>query len=223
MTGLDKTNLLDLTADELLTTTRSVRLRLDFDEPVPNELLVDCVRTALQAPSGSNSWAMQFVIVTEPDQRMALGDVYRSAFEQYRRTPGYVRSIKKSTDAENASQFRTANSAEYLAANYHRAPAIVLACANGKAEGGTLVATTALMGSAMPGMWSFMLAARLRGLGTAWTTVALYEEQRLYDLLSIPHDAVTIAAMSPVAYTKGTHFRRALRPNPEDVIHWNKW
>lgn len=216
-------DLLNLTADQLLNTTRSVRLRLDFDRPVPRETLTDCVRTALQAPSGSNRWLMQFVIVTDPDQRMALAEIYRSAFEFYKTTPNYIGSVEKTTAQQNASQARTARSAEYLAENYHRAPAIVLACANGKAEGGPPMQKTTLMGSTMPGMWSFMLAARLRGLGTSWTTVVLFEEQRAYDLLGIPNDSVTIAAMSPVAFTKGTDFAPALRPAPEDVIHWNNW
>ncbi len=221
--GIEPDPLLPLTADEVLTTTRSVRKRLDFDKPVSKQLIVDCVRTALQAPSGSNQWLMQFLVVTDPGVKSALANIYRDSYELYRQTPNYIGKVAKDDVTRDASQQKTTGSAEYLAENYEKAPAIILACALGRAEGGPPVAKTSLLGSVMPGMWSFMLAARLRGLGTSWTTVVLLNEERAYDLLGIPIDEVTVAAMSPLAYTKGTDFRPALRPEPEEVIHWNKW
>lgn len=214
---------LDLTAQQLLETTRSVRLRLDFDRPVSRDLLTECVRTALQAPSGSNRWQLQFIIITDPDQKMALADVYRSGYEKYRTSPAYIGAHDKKTDERNASQQRTARSADHLAENMHRAPALVVACGLGRAEQGPPIAKTTLMGSVLPGMWSFMLAARLRGLGTSWTTVMLFEEQRAADVLGVPLDSVTMAALTPVAFTKGTDFRPAIRPEPNEVIHWDRW
>ncbi|WP_345339947.1 nitroreductase family protein, partial [Actinomycetospora succinea] len=100
---------------------------------------------------------------------------------------------------------------------------LVLACAMGRPDNGPSIAKTTLLGSVMPGMWSFMLAARARGLGTAWTSVSLFREQETADVVGIPIDEVTIAALSPVAYTLGTDFRPALRPDPEEVIHWEQW
>ncbi|MBM9460827.1 nitroreductase family protein [Nocardioides sp. zg-536] len=224
MTYPNEGQLLDLTAQELLHTTRSVRLRLDFDRPVPDHLISECVETALQAPSGSNRWLMQFLVVTDPDKRAAFGEIYRDAFEQqYKKLPTYIGAVEKATPEANESQGRTTRSAEFLADTFHRAPAIVLACAVGRAEGGAPIAKTTLLGSVLPGMWSFMLAARLRGLGTSWTTVGLFQEQRVHDLFGIPIDSVTIGSMSPLAFTKGIDFKPALRPSPDEVIHWNQW
>ncbi|GAA4672115.1 nitroreductase family protein [Gordonia humi] len=216
-------HLLDLSAEEVLTTTRSVRKRLDFDRPVSRELLTDCVRVALQAPSGSNRWLTQFVIVTDADRRKALADVYRKGYEIYRKTPGYIGVVDKGDDARNANQQRTAASADYLAENMHRAPALVVACGPGRTESGPPIAKTTLMGSVLPPLWSFMLAARNRGLGTAWTTVMLFCEQEAADVLGVPNDEVTMAALTPVAFTKGTDFKPAMRPDPAEAIHWDQW
>ena len=216
------TELLPLSARELLTTTRSVRRRLDFSRPVPRELLVECARDALQAPSGSNRWAMQFVIVDDPDVRSRLGAIYRSAYEMYKSMEGvYIGSLDKGEPARNEQQQRTARSADYLGEHMGDAPAIVIGAVLGRVDGPPPVHAS-LLGSAMPGMWSFMLAARLRGLGTSWTALHLRKEGEVNELLGIPAD-VTTFCMTPVAYTKGTGFRPALRPEPEEVIHWNGW
>jgi nitroreductase len=217
-------SLLPLSAEELLMTTRGVRKRLDFSRPVERDALRACVATALQAPSGSNRWALQFVIVTDPERRQAIGDAYRAGYETYRGLDGvYIGSVEKGDPERDAQQQRTAASADYLAENYWRAPAIVAACAPGRAEDGPAIRKTTLLGSVMPGMWSFMLAARLRGLGTCWTTVNLFEEEATAEALGIDNDAVTIAAITPVAHTLGTEFKPALRPDPDEVIHWDRW
>jgi nitroreductase len=212
-----------LTPEELLTTTRAVRRRLDFSRPVPRDVLRDCVRIALQAPSGSNRWPMQFVIVIDEERRQALGEAYRDAFARYRESSGYIGRVDKGEEALNAQQQRTARSAEYLAENVHRAPAIVLACGRGRADGLPAYRAVNLAASVHPGMWSFMLAARMHGLGTCWTGVSLSDEARTASIVDIPHDEVTICALTPVAYTVGTDFRPALRPAPDDVIHWDTW
>jgi nitroreductase len=218
-----RTDLLELTPYQLLTTTRAVRKRLDFERPVEKDVLRACVEIALQAPSGSNRFPMQFVIVTDEARRQALGDAYRDAYADYEASPGYIGAIDKGDPDHNAQQQRTARSADHLAEHFHRAPAIVLACGLGRADDGPPDRKTNLLGSVDPGMWSFMLAARLHGLGTCWTGLSLHDEQRTADIVGIPIDAVTIAAISPVAYTKGTDFRPALRPEPHDVIHWEAW
>lgn len=217
-------NLLPLSAEELLTTTRGVRKRLDFSRPVERDVLRECVATALQAPSGSNRWALQFVIVTDPDVRRAFGEVYRECYELYKSLDGvYIGSIDKGDAALNEQQQRTTVSADYLGEHFGEAPAIVAACAPARAEDGPAIRKTTLLGSVLPGMWSFMLAARLRGLGTSWTTVSLFDEAKTGEALRIPVDEVTIGAITPVAYTKGTGFRPALRPDPDEVIHWDGW
>jgi nitroreductase len=216
-------DVLPLSAVELLTTTRAVRRRLDFSRPVPREVLRACVAIALQAPSSSNRWRAQFVIVTEPARREALAEAYRDAFAAYRESSGYIAKIDKGDEARNAQQQRTARSAELLAENIHRAPALVLACCHGRADGLPAYHAINLAASAHPVMWSFMLAARLHGLGTCWTSVSLADEARTARIVGIPHDQVTICALSPVAYTLGTEFHPALRPDPDDVIHWEAW
>lgn len=214
---------LALRAEELLTTTRAVRRRLDFDRPVSRDVLRACVAMALQAPSGSNRWPMQFVIVCDEERRRALGAAYRDAFADYRASSGYIGKLDKGDEAANAQQQRTARSAEHLAEHIHEAPAIVLACGLGRADGQPAFKAVNLAASVHPGMWSFMLAARLHGLGTCWTGVSLNDEARTAQVVGIPIDRVTICAVSPVAYTKGTDFRPALRPAPDEVIHWDGW
>ncbi len=222
---MDRTDeLLPLSGEELLLTTRGVRRRLDFERPVGRDTLRDCVATALQAPSGSNRWALRFVIVTDPDRRRAIGEVYRECYETYRGLDGvYIGSIDKGDPALNEQQQRTTSSADYLAENFGEAPAIVAACAIGRAEDGPPIRKTTLLGSVLPGMWSFMLAARMRGLGTAWTTVGLFDEAKTCEAFGIPPEEVTIGAITPVAYSKGTDFKPALRPDPDEVIHWEGW
>jgi nitroreductase len=214
----------DLTAEQLLMTTRAVRKRLDFDRPVSRDVLRECVEFALQAPSGSNRWGMQFVIVVDPEQRMRVGDVYRAAYARYREAPGYIGSVDKGDADSNQQQQRTARSADHLAENIHRAPALVIACGRGSLSRGADTATAAgILGSVLPGMWSFMLAARLRGLGTAWTTMNMTAEAETAEVLGVPTDKITMACLSPVAYTIGTDFKPALRPSAEEVIHWDRW
>jgi nitroreductase len=217
----ESTELLSITAQELLTTTRGVRKRLDFSRPVPREVLVDCVRDALQAPSGSNRWAMQFVIVTDPDLRRQLGAIYKSVYETYKTMDGiYIGSLDKGDADRNEQQQRTARSADFLGDHMGEAPALVIGCIFGRAEGASAVM---LHGSAIPGMWSFMLAARLRGLGTSWTALHLLKEKEVCELLGIPMEDVTQVCLTPVAYTQGTDFKAAMRPDPEEVIHWDRW
>jgi nitroreductase len=217
-------NLLPLSAEELLMTTRGVRKRLDFSRPVERDVLRACVAAALQAPSGSNRWALQFVIVTDPERRAAIGAAYRKGYDTYQSLDGvYIGSIEKGSPERDQQQQRTAGSADYLADHLGEASAIVAACSPGRPEDGPPLRKTTLLGSVMPGMWSFMLAARLRGLGTCWTTVGLFEEEATEAALGVPHDEVTIAAISPVAYTEGTEFKPAMRPDPDEVIHWDRW
>jgi nitroreductase len=214
---------LGLSGEELLTTTRAVRRRLDFERPVPRDVLRACVALALQAPSGSQKFPIQFVIVTDEERRTALGDAYRRAYAVYRESAGYIGKVRRDDPEADAQQQRTARSADHLAQNLHRAPAIVLACGLGRVDDAPIHRHTNLLASVHPPTWSFMLAARLHGLGTCWTGVSLADEAETAAIVGIPIDRVTIGALTPVAYTLGTDFRPARRPAPEDVIHWDAW
>jgi nitroreductase len=212
-------SLLPLDPDQLLSTTRAVRKRLDFDRPVPRALIRECVAMALQAPSGSNVVTMRFVVITDPGKREAIGQIYREVYAGYRQSSGYAGRQEMPDDATRAQQARVADSADYLGDHMGDAPALVIAANRGASR----QAAVAGMGNVLPAMWSFMLAARARGLGTAWTAMHLAREHDVADILDIPYENVAQAVLSPLAYTRGTEFKPALRPEPEDVIHWDAW
>ncbi len=210
--------LLDLDPDQLLSTTRAVRKRLDFARPVPGQVIRECVAMALQAPSGSNVVTMRFVVVRDGKKRRAVGGIYREVYARYKASPSYPG--RPSGDAErDRVQQRVASSADYLGEHMGEAPVLVLGCN----EGTDRTSALAGLGNILPAMWSFMLAARARGLGTAWTSMHRSREQDVADILGIPYDTVAQAVLTPLAYTKGTDFKSAARPDPDMVIHWDDW
>ena len=209
---------LGLSVDELLKTTRAVRKRLDFDRPVPDQVLRECVEYAIQAPTGSNVQGWHFMLVTERDKIEKIAAIYKKAFEWYRDSPVYAgRVVEGISEERDAQQARVADSADYLAENMHRSPALFIPCMEGRN------ATAGAAGSIVPAAWSFMLAAREQGLGTCWTTLHLMHEEEAADVLGIPFGEVQQWALSPVAYTAGTDFKPATRPDVETVISWNSW
>lgn len=219
---------LGLTNDELLSTTRAVRKRLDFDRPVGMEVIRECLQLAVQAPTGSNAQGWQFVFVTDADKRRRIGEYYRQAYAIYRDMPVAIHKLHQgSGDAQlSASQVRSAASADYLADNMGQAPVLMIPCIAGRTDnpdGAMAFAQTAVLGSVIPAAWSFMLAARARGLGTAWTTLHLMHEREIAELLGIPYADFMQVALMPIAYTKGTSFKPAYRPPIDSVMHVNAW
>ncbi len=213
--------MLDLTAEDVLTTTRSVRKRLDFDRPVDRQTVVDCIDVALQAPTGSNSQGWQWVVVEDADKKKAIADIYAANFAGYAKMPGPEYA---DGDTRGERREKVVSSAQYLADNFHKAPFMVIPCIAGRLGEGTPTAMQAgAWGSILPAVWSFMLALRHRGLGSAWTTLHLPNEKEVADLLGIPYDTVTQAGLFPVAYTKGTDFKKAARLPAEELIHWDQW
>ncbi len=205
-----------LTPDELLTTTRSVRRRLDVDRAVDVELVRECVTCALQAPAGSNVPRAQFVVVRDAQLRAAVAAIYREVYETvYRDSPGYIGRVSTQS---------AARSADALPERLAVVPVIVIACLSGaRVDGVDGVVSSALLGGVMPAMWSFMLAARARGLGTCWTTMHLAREREVAELLGIPYDRVQQVCLTPLAHTLGSDFRPAHRAAADDVIHWDGW
>ena len=215
---------LPLSPDELLSTTRAVRKRLDFSRPVEDDLIRQCVAASMQSPSGSNNPTMQFVVVRDAAKRAAIGEIYRQCYGIYSSMDGvYVGSIKKDGEAEQAQQDRVQTSADFLGEHMGEAPVLVVACMNGRTDNMPGMVASSMMGNILPAMWSFMLAARARGLGTCWTTVHLMMEQQAADALGIPFDSVQQVCLSPVAYTTGTDFKPAMRPPADSIIHWDQW
>ncbi|MEO8957042.1 MAG: nitroreductase family protein [Ktedonobacteraceae bacterium] len=215
---------LNLTPDALLSTTRSVRKRLDFSRPVEAEIIRECIELAVQAPTGSNTQGWHFVVVTDAEKRKALGDIYRRGYTLYRQqqTEGKV-AIKRSEHIAEATIDKVRSSSQYLADHMHEVPVLMLPCIHGRVEGLPTLPQASIWGSILPATWSFMLAARARGLGTTWTTLHLTFEQEAAEVLGIPYDKITQAALIPVAYTLGTDFKPAPRVPLESILHWNKW
>lgn len=213
---------LNLTADEVLTTTRAVRKRLDFDRPVEREVLEECLQIALQAPTGSNRQGWQWIFVTDADQKLALADIYRPNWERYRLM--VAGTSYPDGDARAGRVGKVYDSASYLAENFHRVPVIMVPCVEGTRDPLPGSASAGMWGSLLPAVWSFMLAARERGLGTAWTTLHLLNngDNEAAHVLGIPPGWVQ-AGLFPIAYTKGTDFKPAARLPVDDLVHWNHW
>ena len=216
--------------DTVLTTTRAVRRRLDFDRPVPLEVVVECLELALQAPTGADSEDWRFVLVDDPEVKRAVGEEYRRVFDAHvrPRLPGLLSSPEEPAEPDEASgesatrarKARVYGGAEYLADNIGRAPWLVLACATRPRP--TPEVTASLYGSIFPAVWSFQLALRSRGLGSLITTLHLRHPDGVARVLGVP-DGVTQCALLPVAYTIGTDFRPAARKPATEVAFRNGW
>ena len=208
--------MLELTPDELLSTTRAVRKRLDLERPVERDVLEECLRLAQQAPTGSYRQNWHFLVVTEPELRQGLADLWRQGAERYLAGIGDPEAIPGMMGRVLAGVF-------HLRDHLQEVPVHVIPCIEGRTDGKSVFAQASAWGSIMPAAWSFMLAARSRGLGTVWTTFHLFREQQAAELLGIPFDEVMQAALIPVAYTVGTEFKPAVRSPLDSFVHWDRW
>ncbi|WP_037077073.1 nitroreductase family protein [Pseudonocardia spinosispora] len=213
---------LNLTPDELLTTTRSVRKRLDLDRPVPLELVKECVEIALQSPSASNRQHWHFVVVTDAEQRATIGDYYGRSFAEYAESKSAAGNLYADDPERAAVQERVGDSASYLAGVMGKVPVLVIPCIDSGSAELPAANQSGLWGSIVPAAWSYMLAARARGLGSAWTTLHQKFEREIGELLGIP-ETVHQAALLPTAYFTGETFRPAKRQPLDEVLHVNGW
>ncbi|AEF40913.1 nitroreductase family protein [Hoyosella subflava] len=207
--------------DELLSTTRAVRKRLDLERPVPGEVIEECLQLAVQAPTGTNAQGWRFLVVTDADKRAALAEMYRRGWERYYGDAD--RQIASVPERFQEQQRRLVSSGQFLADNMHRVPVHVVPCVLSPRDGvDTTFLQASLYGSVFPAVWSFQLALRSRGLGSVLTTLHLLEEDAAADVLGLPAN-VKQAALLPVAYTKGTDFRPATRRPVQEITYWNSW
>jgi nitroreductase len=213
---------LELSADDVLSTTRAVRKRLDLSRPVPRGLIEECVDLATQAPTGRNRQRWHFMIVTDEPQRASVAEVFRRAVLMESGVPVSQRDIRRMFVRPQSMQ-RISDGFQHLYANIHRVPAFVIPAVEGRTDGATVWEQSMTWGSILPAVWSFMLAARARGLGTVWTTAQAPLERELASVLGIPYDDVMLAAFIPLAFTVGTDFRPAVRVPRDEVVHWNRW
>jgi nitroreductase len=207
--------MLALTPDELLSTTRAVRKRLDFDRSVPRELIEECIALALQAPSASNSQPWVFLVVTDEQRKADIADWYRKSYNAY--------ATARAEEAVDPAVARMAASSRYLADRLHEVPAFVIPCVHGRLERRAPDGLAAGYGSIVQAGWSFCLAARARGLGTCWTTLHLSYEREVAGILGVPFEDVTQTSLITVGYTLGTDFKPAPRGALDDVVRWDTW
>jgi nitroreductase len=211
---------LPLTPDELLTTTRAVRKRLDLTRPVPLELIRECLEIALQAPSGANRQRWQWIVIVDPGVRKRIGEIYLERAQNYAASDTYVSKLHGDDPERSQVQQRVGNSTEYLAEHMGEVPVLVIPCLKaGQLRAGN---QASLWGSLLPATWSYMLAARARGLGTAWTTLHLGREREVAEMLGVPAN-IHQAAIIPTAFYKGETFKPAPREPLDTVLHVDKW
>jgi nitroreductase len=202
------------TADKLLSTTRAVRKRLDFSRPVPREVIMECIKLSQQAPTASNGQTWRWVVVDDAKKRQQIAELYRAA------AGSMLSDARKAAGVQGEQQTeRVYGSAEYLADHLHEVPVHVIPYLVGRPYAGF---EGAYFASIYPAVWSFQLALRARGLGTALTTLTMMKEKEVASLLGVPED-MTQCGLLPVAYTIGTDFKPAERPDPATITHWNGW
>ena len=209
---------LRLTTDEVLSTTRAVRRRLDLERPVEREVLEECLRLAQQAPAAGYRENWHFVVVTDPERRAALGELWRRFAERYLGGQRPDPAVELPANAK-----RLLDSVWHLVDHIGEVPVHVIPCIEGRTDGASIPVQASRFGTIVPAAWNFMLAARARGLGTCLTTFHLAHEREAAELLGIPYDEVMQVALIPVAYTIGTDFRPARRKPLETMVHWDAW
>jgi nitroreductase len=214
---------LSLAPDELRTTTRAIRKRLDLSRPVPRQLIEECLAVAQHAPTGSNWQNWHFLVVTDPDKRAALAELYRKAFEIYLTMPIAVPNLPFDDPVRQTIQVRVTDSLRYLADHLHEVPVHVSPCIAARTDNAPIGFQAAWWGSILPATWSFMLAARARGLGTCWTSLHIFFEEEAAKVLGIPHAEVMQAALIPVAYMNGSELRPSPRDPLQKSVHGDSW
>jgi nitroreductase len=208
----------DLTqTDRLLSTTRAVRKRLDLTRPVEQSVIVDCLRLAAQAPSGANAQRWRWMVVTDPDKKHAIARYYSDSFASY------IAPKLEMLQPDDHASVRMTDSAKFLAEHMGDVPVLVIPCVLDRPPAGdSLESQAGFWGGILPAVWSFQLALRSRGLGSAWTTLHLDHEQAVAELLGIPR-TVTQTALLPVAYYTGDDFKPAPRRPIEELTYWDQW
>lgn len=195
-------------ADRLLKTTKQVRQRLDLTRAVPIELLLECIDISNHAPVGGNVQANQWMIVTDQTRKAAIAAFYAAVGRPY----------LAPADTTHPKVKKIVDSTMYLIDHLAEVPALVIPMRKGRPEG--IVA--GYYGSVLPAVWSFQLAARVRGLGSCWTTFHLQHETEVADILGIPDD-MTQVALLPVAYYTGDSFVPAKRRDARTITHLDSW
>jgi nitroreductase len=192
--------------DRVLRTTRSVRRRIDFERPIEPEVIEQCIEIATQAPTGINAENWRFLVVTSPEKKAELAELYRSAYL----TLSDARGIPLKP-AQRA-----------LAERLHEMPALILVCAEGRATESSAPMQVGFYGSILPAAWSLMLALRARGIGSTWTSLLVFHEEEVARILEIPQE-ISQTVMLPVGYMSGAVLKPAARKPAREVTYWDRW
>jgi nitroreductase len=164
-------------------------------------------------------------VVTDEAKRRQLAEWYAQGFAMMYGNPDAVlANLPKDDPAYAATTARVISSAQYLADHMGEVPVLVIPVIEGRTDNGAPVALQAgIWASLYPAVWSFMLAARSRGLGTCLTTLHLIQERQAAELLGLP-DHVMQGALIPVAHVLGgTDFRPGPRRDLDRVVHHDGW
>lgn len=210
------------TVEKILTTTRSVRKRLDLTRDVPLDLVEECLELALQAPTGSNSQQWKFMIVKDPEKRKQIAEFYAKSFRIYSKVSAATAPKLPPQDPRSERMMKVVSSAVYLADNLAKVPLFIISCLEGRVEKEGVLEQASFYGSSLPAVWSLMMALRARGVGSAWTTLHLRYEKEVGKLLGIP-PTVTQTCLLPVAYFKGDDFRPAKRLPASKLTYLDRW
>ena len=208
---------LNLSADAVLKTTRAVRKRLDLSKDVPVELLKECLNLSLQSPTASAQALTHYILIGDDKNKEKIASLYRNAFEIYQKQKKTVATHHPNQNSAD----RMVDSAQYLAANMHKVPWLLIPVMVGRYK--TSLECASVYGSILPSVWSFMLAARERSLGTCWTTLHLMFEKEAAEVLEIPFENYTQVALIPIAFSRGTDFKEASRKDLSNFLHMETW
>jgi nitroreductase len=214
---------IEMTTDTLLSTTRSVRKRLDLSRDVPLGLVRECLEIALQAPTSANRQHWSFIVIVDAEQKRRVAEIYKRQWDWLASTTYSVGGRFADDPTRAPQQARAADSGAYLADHLAEVPVLVLPCIEVEGDGQFTPSNQAdTWGSIMPAAWSYMLAARTRGLGTAWTSLSTSAEPDIRAVIGYP-DNVYHAALIPTAYYTGETFKPGKRQPLDDVLHLDTW
>lgn len=200
--------------DHALMTTRGVRQRLDFDRDVDDQIILDCIDVAEQAPTGGNNGSRRWMIIRDQDTKDRMAELYLSAGVDW------VIETAKRLEGSGHQNERLMTGARHLGENIARTPALVMPTILGRHDGS---GRPGLFDSVIQSAWSFMVALRARGLGTVWTTMYLNEAPAVAELLDLP-EHVTQICLFPVAYTIGTDFKPTSRRYPaREIAYFDRY
>jgi nitroreductase len=205
------------TVDHPLTTTRSVKKRLDLQRPVERNVIEECLEIATQAPVGGNVPTYHFIVITDPEKKKRIADLYRKFYYE-----SYVPRREKQEVPFPDKETKFWDVTTYLADHFHEVPVQIIPCVQGRRTDPAPMSQASMYGQILPAAWSLMLALRSRGLGACWTTLHLAYEREAAEILGMPED-VTQAALLTVAYYTGKDFRPAKRIPATERTHWNSW